>query len=90
MNKAATQLNPLFKDRRHITIVMEQAVAVDACQSLAGQLRCRRNKTIGTDDFQLLLIPQHQVIIVVVVAVQIAPTAGTFAHRTESDLAQAT
>lgn len=77
-------------DRFHIAVVVEQAVAVDAFQPFAFDLFGGRDKAIGADDLQFLLIPQHQVIIVVVVAVQIAAAAGAFPYRTEGDLAQAT
>ncbi|MNT29394.1 hypothetical protein D3C72_1651300 [compost metagenome] len=68
---------------------MEQAVAVNAFQALAFQLLGGWDKAVSTDYLQLVRVPQHQVVIVVVVAVQIAAATGAFPHRTESDFAQA-
>ncbi|MNE19949.1 hypothetical protein D3C80_1130490 [compost metagenome] len=69
---------------------MEQTVAIDTFQPFAFQLLGSRNKAVGTHNLQFVGIPQHQVIIVVVIAVQITTATGTFAHRAESNLTQPT
>jgi hypothetical protein len=68
---------------------VEQAVAIDPFQAALFQLHGGRHKAIGADDFQVLFIPQNQVQVVVIIAVNVAAFAAAFAHRAKGNLAQA-
>ena len=68
---------------------MEQAVAVDAVQAALCQLHRGRHKAVGADDFKVCFIPQNQMQIVVVIAVNVASFAAAFPHRAKGDFPQA-
>ena len=90
LNKAPTQFNPVGEDILHPRIVVKQAVAIDPFQAAFFQLHGGRHKAIGTDDFQVLFVPQNQVQVIVIIAVDIAAFAAAFADRAKGNLAQAT
>jgi PleD family two-component response regulator len=73
----------------HPRVVVEQAVAVDPFQAAFFQLHGGRHKAIGADDFQVLFVPQNQVQVIVIIAVDVAAFAAAFADRAKGNLAQA-
>ncbi len=73
----------------HFVVVVEQAIAVQPLNAALFDLHGRRHKAIRADDLQILLIPQDQVQIIIVVAVGVPAFAAPFLHRAKGNLAQA-
>ncbi len=74
----------MFKDIPHFVVVVEQAVAV---QRLRLPHR-RRDKSVGADDLQILVIPQNQMQVVIIKAVGVAALPAAFPHRAKGNLPQ--
>lgn len=89
LNKAAPQLNAVCQHVLHFVVVVEQAIAVQPLNAALFDLHGRRHKAIRPDDLQILLIPQDQVQIIIVVAVGVPTFAAPFLHRAKGNLAQA-
>ncbi len=89
LNKAASQLNAMLQNVVHFIVIVKQAVAVQPAHSLLRYLLCRWHKTVRADDLQIGLIPQDQVQVVIVIAVDVAPLPAAFTHGAKGDLPQA-
>ena len=73
----------------HFVVVVEQAIAVQPLNAALFDLHGRRHKAIRPDDLQIVLIPQDQVQIIIVVAVGVPTFAAPFLDRAKGNLAQA-
>ena len=88
LHEGATQLQPLLQKALHAGRELEQAVRVQGLHPLLGQHLGGARHAVGTGDLQVLRVPQDQVVVVGVIAVQVAAGATALAHGAEGQLAQ--
>ncbi len=88
LDKAAAQLHRLLEPPVHGRGEGKQGVAVEAGFAQLAQGLADRGEAVGADHLEGGRVPQQQMAVVIVKAIQIAALAGTFSHRPKGDLAQ--
>ena len=88
LDKAAPQFQPRLQDRLHAGPEFEQAVGIQGFWSTLGQQCGAITQPIGADNLQCLLVPENQLQVVTVVAVEIPRPAGALADGAEGQFPQ--
>ena len=88
LHKRAPQLQPLLQKRLHAGRKFKQAVGIEPLHTLLGQHLGGACHAVGACDFQIFGVPQNQVVIARIKAIQITPRAAAFPYGTERQLPQ--
>ena len=83
LDETASQLQAVLKKIGLFRVEMEEARRIEAVLALFGQYLAGIDKPVGAGDFQILVIPENEMPVVPVEAVEIPPVAGPFADRPE-------
>ena len=88
--KTASQLHRLLQAGHQILLMIKQAGGVQTTQAIFCQQLAALPQPVGTGNFHGCVIPQHQLLVVVVIHVQIPAFAGAFTGLAEGDFSQPT
>src|SRR5690554_2962069 len=88
LHKAAPQLDTGGENRFHLFAVLKQGFAVERIIRV-GIASVPFTDSVGTGNFQILLVPEYKVAIMLVITVKVALFTGAFAHGTKRNFAQA-
>src|SRR5690606_26914391 len=88
-HETATQFDALPDEIGRVRRVVEKGMRVEPADAVAFEDRPALAQPVRADDHQRFGIPEHDMAIVAIEAVQVAPAAGAFADAPEGHFAQA-